>query len=399
MLAILAIFISAAVCQAPAQTGTDVNRADPERQQALQFYQDHKMTEAAALLEHVVSRNPKDVVALEAFGVALLSRAETQQDPEKQKADRIHARAKLLQAKELGDNSDLCRTLLASIPEDGSKTPFTDKANVNEAMNRGEAAFANGKWQEAIAAYKQALELDPTLYSAALDIGDTYYRLKQTDLAGEWFAKAIQINPNQEIAYRYWGDALVQDGKMKEARAKFIDGLVAFPYQPTSWNGLNGWLSRNHLKYREIPIHVPAGPQIGAKGETTINVDPATMSNDSSATAAWITYPMERARWQKEEFAKQYPQEKSYRHSLKEEVAALSLAAKVFDELQQKKKDDKPDPGLSLLSRFKAEGMLEPYVLLIKADRGIAQDYEAYRDAHREKLIEFVDKYVVPPAP
>ncbi|HLW55581.1 MAG TPA: tetratricopeptide repeat protein [Candidatus Angelobacter sp.] len=384
------------VLQAAAQTGPDVNPNDPDRQKAFELYRQQKMPEAAVLLEQVVAKYPKDTGAHEAFGSALLSRAETQTEIEKRKADRLHARAELQKAKDLGDTSDLCRVLLAGIPEDGSDIPFSDKASVNGAMNRGEAAFAKGEWQEAIKEYTVALELDPTLYFAAVNIGDTYFRLKENDKAGEWFARAIQIDPNQETAYRYWGDALMQGGRIKEARTKFIQGLVAYPYRQTSWGGLNGWLSRNRLKYKSIPIKVPEGPKTGSKGETIITVDPAQA--DSSTAAAWMVYPMERSLWQKEKFAKVYPQEKSYRHSLKEEAAALTLSAKVYQEIQAKK-NEKPDPGLSLLSQFVAEGMIEPYVLLITPDQGIAQDFAAYRDAHREKLIEFVDKYLVPPAP
>jgi hypothetical protein len=54
---------------------------------------------------------------------------------------------------------------------------------------------------------------------------------------------------------------------------------------------------------------------------------------------------------------------------------------------------------LAALAKFQAEGLLEPYVLLIRPDNGIARDYFSYQAAHRDKLIEFVDKYVVPPAP
>jgi len=175
---------------------------------------------------------------------------------------------------------------------------------------------------------------------------------------------------------------------------------VANPYRQTSWNGLHGWLTRNNLKLKEIPIQLPAGPTTNAKGNTVINIDASTLDkkNDSSG-AAWLMYPMERTLWRNEKFTKEYPQEKTYRHSLKEETAALSMAVTVFHELQQKKKDGNPDASLTLLSQFKAEGLLEPYVLVTKPDKEIAQDYSAYRAAHREKLIEFVDKYLVPPAP
>ena len=43
--------------------------------------------------------------------------------------------------------------------------------------------------------------------------------------------------------------------------------------------------------------------------------------------------------------------------------------------------------------------LLEPYVLLVRPDEGIAQDYMAYQAANRDKLIQFVDKYVLPPMP
>ncbi len=382
------------------QKPADTDRNDPERQQAFEVFEQHKMPEAVPLLEKVVAKYPKDVVAHERLGVALLSRSATQPDTESRTGDRIYARKELLWARELGDNSDLCNTLLAGIPEDGSDASVTDGSEAGNALARAEAAFAKGDWDQAIKEYSRTLELDPKNYVAAVGIGDTYFSQKQMDKAGEWFATAVKIDPDQETAYRYWGDALMGQGKMKEARTKFIEGFVAYPYRQTSWNGLRSWLSRNHLKLKEIPIQIPAGPTFNDKGDTTINIDASSLDKkNDSAGPAWITYPMERARWRNEKFAKEYPQEKTYRHSLKEEVAALSLAVNVFQELQAKKKDKSPDPGLTLLSQFKSEGLLEPYVLLLKPDQGIAQDYPAYRAAHREKLVEFLDKYVVPAAP
>jgi tetratricopeptide (TPR) repeat protein len=385
--------------QAPrSEQAGDYNSNDPDRQQAFEFYQQHKLPEAAELLEKVVAKYPRDMRAHEALGAALLSRADTQTDPLKTKADRLKARSELLRAKELGDNSDLCKVLLAGIPEDGSSAAFSDNKEVEAAMGRGESAFAKGEWDEAIKGYSQAFALDPRLYMAALNLGDTYFRMKRFDTAGEWFARAVAIDPNQEVAYRYWADMLMADEKVKDARAKFIEGLVAFPYSKSSWVGLNGWLTRTHLAYNKIQIKVPQGPAVGPKGDTMINVDPANLGKNDG-NEAWLTYPMQRALWKNQKFAKEFPDEKTYRHTLKEEVDALSIVVTVFGETQKKNKIQAPDPSLVTLSRLKADGLLEPYVLLIRPDNDIARDYAGYQAAHRDKLIEFVDKYVVPQAP
>lgn len=371
---------------------------DPERQEALRLYQDHKMPEAAALLEKVAARRPDDAVVFEALGSALLSRAETQTDPVQRKADRLHARKELLRAKELGDNSDLCRVLLALIPEDGSDITYSESKEVQAAMARGEAAFAKGDFDQATHEYSLALEMDPKLYPAALYVGDMYFRQKKMDQAGEWFARAIQIDPNQETAYRYWGDSLLVQGKIKEARAKYIEGVVADPYRQTSWGGLNRWVQTNKLSYKKISIQLPKAPKIDAQGKTEITIDPSTLGKNDGGEA-WIIYSGERALWRSEKFAKEFPQEKAYRHSLKEESSALRLTATMFDEGQRKKKSQEPSTALVLLSQLKADGMIEPYILLILPDEGIAQDYPAYQAANRDRLIAFVDKYVVPPAP
>jgi tetratricopeptide (TPR) repeat protein len=382
------------------QQGVDWNPEDPDRVQGFQLYEQHKLPAAVAPLEKVVAKYPKDVVAHERLGTALLGRSDTQTDPAKRKADRLQARAELLRARDLGDNSDLIKILIAGITEDGNESAFSSRKEVDDAMNRGEAAFANGEWERAIQEYSHALELDPKLYLAAVDLGDTYFVLKQMDKAGEWFAVAIEIEPNAETAYRYWGDALLAEGKMKEAREKFIQGLVANPYRQSSWSGLHNWVNRNKVKLKEISIQTPAAPTVEADGKVNITLDASTVDKKHNQDgAAWIMYSIERSRWRTEKFAKEFPQENSYRHSLKEETAALSTVATVFEELENKKKSKNPDPSLALLSQLKADGLIEAYVLLMKADDGITRDYAAYQAKHRDQLIRFVDKYVVPPAP
>jgi len=56
------------------QATADVNPSDPDRQRGIQLCREYKMPEAAALLEKVVARYPKDSAAHEYLGVAFLGR-------------------------------------------------------------------------------------------------------------------------------------------------------------------------------------------------------------------------------------------------------------------------------------------------------------------------------------
>jgi len=373
-----------------------IDANDPDRKQAFQLYNQHNLPEAADLLEKFVAKHPTDVAAQEALGVALLGRAETQSDAEKARADRLNARRALLRAKELGDTSDLCRILLAQIPETGEPAQLSTKPEVDAALKAGEAAFAKGAWPEAIAAYTRAWDLDHN-WRAALYLGDTYYAIQDTQRAGEWFAKAIDLEPDREQAYRYWGDALLKQGKMKEARLKYIEGVVAEPYNAASSAGLRKWLTQNKLALKKIPITLPPGPSVDENGKTSINID-ASMLAKPDAGVAWIGYSTMRATFRKNQFPKVFPEAKTYRHSLAEEEYALSSVVLVYRETSKNKPKSK-DPSLDLLAEFKDEEMLAPFVLLTHADQGIAEDYNAYREGHRDKLIAFLDRYLVPPAP
>ncbi|HEV2699999.1 MAG TPA: tetratricopeptide repeat protein [Steroidobacteraceae bacterium] len=374
---------------------------DPDRQQAFQLYRQHKLPEAVPLLETVVSRYPTDTAAHEALGVALVSLAATEKDDAKAQSDRVQARRELLRAKELGDTSELSRVLLAEVPEKGERTRPSAQPEVDAALRDGEADFARADWSNAIAAYSRAWELDPSRQITAVYLGDAYFRTKDMDRAGEWFAKAVQIDPNVEVPYRYWGDALLAQGKMREARAKYIEGIVADPYRPTSMVGLHNWLAANELSLRKPPVELPAVPQVDAQpeknGKVSVTIDPA-MFGKGSAGAVWLTYFIERSEWRQHKFQSEFPGEKSYRHSLKEETAAMTLAIAVYRELSAKGPGN-GDESLERLGKLGDEGMLEPFVLLAHADAQLAQDYPAYRGAHRDKLIGYLEEYVVPPAP
>jgi len=365
---------------------------DPDRKRAFQLYKEAKFTEALPLFEKLATAHPDDRDVAELHAILVSTQAVYLKDPEARKQARIRGRELLLRAQKLGANSPLLHTLLDTLTPDGD-IGFSAKKEVDEAMREGETAFAKGDFPKAIEMYQQALLLDPNLYEAALFIGDVYYKSADQQKAGEWFARAIQINPDRETAYRYWGDSLMKQGKVTEAGDKFVEAFIAEPYNRLARAGFVQWGERVNIPLAHPRVEFPAGVTQKGENQTTITLDPKMFEKgkDDASSSAWMIYSLTRATWPTGEFAKQYPNEKAYRHSLKEEATAIRAALKALDE----KKGATADQSLQILKKLEKDGLLEAFILLAMPDAGIAKDFEGYRKTNVADLRRYVKQYVL----
>jgi tetratricopeptide (TPR) repeat protein len=379
---------------------------DGRRRRAFEIYKQNRFIEALPLLEKLCSEKSTDIAVLEALSFATLANAATLPDPSARKAERAKARKLAEEAKAAGDDSNMLKTLL-EVPEDGGEVAFSDNAAVQAIMQEGEAAFARGDFAGAISAYNRALALDPSDYNAALFLGDVSFKQGDHAKAGEWFLRAIQIDPNRETAHRYWGDDLVAQGRMSEAKEKFINAIVAQPYLRISWTGLSQWAPKQKLRLGHPQINPPGkvedkGKDDKGHSQTMITIDPTTMLNSNAkkdGSNAWFIYTLSKAVWHGERFQKEFPTEKEYRHSLAEEVDGFQMVVGQVKEGIKKKEIKQLDPALAILVKLSDEELLEAFVLISRADQGIAKDYPAYRDAHREKIRQYINEWIIHPAP
>lgn len=375
---------------------------DAERQRAFTLFKEGNYVAALPLFEKLAARYPADAEVVETYGLVVVGQASSLKDATARKEARKRAREILLQAQKLGANSALLKVVLEGIPADGGEdTSFSARKEVDEAMHEGEQAFAKGDMPKALESYQRAFLLDPKLYEAALFIGDVYFATAEQKKASEWFARAAGINPDRETAYRYWGDSLMKQGRATEAGEKFVEAYIAEPYNRLPHAAFLSWAEKLNVTLSHPDVEIPTN--VTPKSDTgnlTITLDPKALKKDDSSTA-WMVYGFTRASWAQSEFAKNYPEEKMYRHSLKEEAAALRAAIRVLDE--KKLKDPKKvDPSLQIIARLDTEGLLEAFILLAVPDEGIARDFLPYRRSHLENLRRYVKLYVlnggVPPA-
>jgi tetratricopeptide (TPR) repeat protein len=366
---------------------------DEERRRGFQLYKEGKYTDALPVFEKLADKHQNDREVIETFGFLVFTQTAYLKDPAARKQARLRAREILLKAKQLGADNSLLRSILAMVPPDGGDdTTFSTRKEVDEAMREGEAAFSKGDFPKAVEMYQRALVFDPTLYEAALFTGDVYFATADQKKASEWFARAVEINPDRETAYRYWGDALMKQGRTTEAGDKFVEAYIAEPYNQLARSGFLNWGQKLHITLAHPRVEPPASVT-QKPGGATLTLDPNLLKGDdkTGATAAWMTYGIIRASWATDEFAKQYPNEKTYRHSLREEAAALRGALKVLDQ----KKASSGDASLQVVRKLDKEGLLEAFILLALPDEGIANDFAAYRKSNVENLRRYVKLYVL----
>ena len=372
---------------------TDDQATAALRKQALQLYRSGRFVDAMPLLEKLADVNPKDYVVKEHWAYCVLQYSATLSDEAERRRERIRARTIGLEAKKLGDQSDIVQ-ILTSIPEDGSEPKFSDRKDVDDAMRAAESSFAKGDLDRARVGYEQVLQLDPKNYEATVFIGDVYFKQKSYDRAGEWFERAIGINPDKEMAYHYWGDALAMAGKNEEARQEYIKAVIAEPYNRSPWAALRTWADGANQPLNAIILENKSSTN--KVSDKVVNLNDRSLKDGNVEAAGWNAYDKTRQAWQQGKFNKDFPKETTYRRTLKEEAEALdAMIAVLAPDAASLKKAEKLDPSLLALIQVDHEGLLEPFVLLNRADREIAKDYPAYRAAHRDKLYEYMDKVVL----
>jgi tetratricopeptide (TPR) repeat protein len=371
---------------------------EAELKRAIQLVEAHKMTEAAPILEKLHVAKPDDAAVLEYLSYAIFVTAATEKDAEKRKKDLLRARSLAERAKELGPRTRLVQALLEQIPVDGNlpmPAASEKRSPAEDALLEGEAAFAKGEMDRAIEHYERALKLEPKLYEAPLFIGDAYYKMGKNDKAYESYARAVAIDPDRDTAYRYWGNVLINNDKLKEAKEKLIEGVIAEPYTKATWEFLWNWADLSKIQLGHPRIDIPTS-SVQKKDDKNIAVF-VNPSEKKDGSDAWMIYSIGRAAWMtKEKFSEAYPNEKKYRHSLREESESLRVTAEsVESQLKEGKlKEGSLDVSIANLLKLHRDGLIEAYVLLAMPDAGIASDYVEYRKNNRDKLRRYMNEYV-----
>jgi tetratricopeptide (TPR) repeat protein len=367
------------------QSEAEINEA---MEKASALLDQGRFTDALPYLDKVVKARPDDADAHMAFGLALALGSKQVNDPAQGKVFSARALSELQTAKRLGStNADLDALigLLGAGPVTGGSGPARTLSDAEKWFSQAESLFAQSKYQEAVVLYKKALDADPKMYEAALYIGDCYVAINDFPNAEAAYQKAISIDPDRETAYRYSATPLMKQKKFDLARDRYIEAYIAEPYNKMSGRGISQWAEITNARLVHPKTDIPKF-SYGPDGKPTTTMKESSLAEGSKA---WVAYAQTRDAWHKKKFAETFPAEKTYRHSLAEEVDAIRSTLKLAKEQNLK------HPDIELLAKLDNEGLLESFVLLTTPDQGIAEDYAAYRKQNREKLHRYVLNYLI----
>ena len=393
LITLLVLLLSVVVISHTTQAQTDENAAELKRR-ASELMKQTKYTEALPLLEKIAALEPNDGETQFYLGFALIGQAANTKDEAARKALRIRGRNAFVKAKSLEFYEPRLDALIQSLPEDGSDAAgFSPNTKADELIREGEALFSQGKADEALKKYQQALEADPKNYHAALFSGDIYLQKNDFAQAEIWYQKAIAIDPNRETAYRYSATPLMKQRKTEAARDRYVEAFIVEPYNRFARAGLIQWAEATQTRLAHPQIDIPTNVTFDEKGDAKVNLDASVLlGGKDDGSFAWISYGATRSIWRKEKFATTFPDEKVYRHSLAEEVDALRA---VISTATADKDTKKLSSSLAKLKKLDEAGLLEAYILLARPDEGIAQDHAAFLKQNRDKLRRYVIEYVV----
>lgn len=107
---------------------------------------------------------------------------------------------------------------------------FGQNDNVKELVSQGTELHDQGKYDDAIAKYKQALSIDKNSTLANYELSYTYMATGKYSDAIKYSKKVIEQNSdNQHGAYIVLGSSLDMSGKVDKAIEAYEAGLIKFP--------------------------------------------------------------------------------------------------------------------------------------------------------------------------
>jgi tetratricopeptide (TPR) repeat protein len=160
------------------------------------------------------------------------------------------------------------------------------------AVRRATLHVARGRFSEAAAEFRHALEIQPRDASLHNKLGICYQQLRDVALARREYDRALQINPGYAEVWNNVGTLEQSQERLKEAVSAYRRAIRIKPELPTPWKNLgNAYLAQEKLEeayeaYQEAFRLDPTILESEGLGIPAAGIDAATQSFQFAKLAA-----------------------------------------------------------------------------------------------------------------
>lgn len=130
-----------------------------------------------------------------------------------------------------------------AIATSAAPAPISARVAAQRANDRGLQLYKERRYDEAEAAFTEALKLQPKFALAANNLGFIYYKRDKPAEAARWYRKAIEMDGSRALAHLNLGDALLRAGDDTGARLAYQAFIELSPNHPRSAE-LKAWVER-----------------------------------------------------------------------------------------------------------------------------------------------------------
>ena len=150
---------------------------------------------------------------------------------------------------------------------------MAEKSEVfQKAMSRGHSAAWDQQWDQAAAAYQQALDEMPDNPKALSSLGLALFELQRYEESLQIYQKAVQAAPRDPVPLEKAGQLLERLGNIKEAIQDFLRAGELHIQNQNSEKALENWIRITQLDSQ----HIAARVYLGMVHERLGHVPPAT---------------------------------------------------------------------------------------------------------------------------
>jgi tetratricopeptide (TPR) repeat protein len=150
--------------------------------------------------------------------------------------------------------SGMAFLMLFQLPVAHAQSASSSGETFDSLLRRGSELNQRGDFQDALPLLGKAWQLRPHDYSANLLLGIDLVRTGKSEAAIGFLKEAARLNPNEEPAYTYRGEAEADLGHNAEASAAYLRALAI---APTSQPAIEAWVdySLGRLNHIASQLH------------------------------------------------------------------------------------------------------------------------------------------------